>query len=96
MTTQIFSSAKKSLAGIGYALLAGLFTVPMILLTIWPAAVLTPGRMGILLMSEVVVGIGSVALLAGEPFGPFEAMGAALEEHTEEILKANESSQIKI
>ncbi len=61
-----------------YAVLPGLFAVPMILLTMWPASILTPGRMGILLMSEVVVGIGSVALLAGEPFGPFEALGAAL------------------
>lgn len=61
-----------------YVLLSGLFAVPMILLTVWPASILTPGRMGILLMSEVVVGMGSVALLAGEPFGPFEALGAAL------------------
>jgi drug/metabolite transporter (DMT)-like permease len=61
-----------------YAALAGLFAVPMILLTIWPASILTPARIGILLMSEVVVGVASVALLAGEPFGPFEALGAAL------------------
>lgn len=61
-----------------YALAAGMFAVPMILLTVYPASVLTPGRMGILLMSEVVVGIGSVALLAGEPFGPYEALGSTL------------------
>jgi len=61
-----------------YALAAGVFAVPMILLTVYPAAILTPGRMGILLMSEVVVGIISVALLAGEPFGPFEMLGSAL------------------
>lgn len=61
-----------------YALFSGAFAVPMILLTVYPASVLTPGRMGILLMSEVVVGIGSVALLAGEPFGLYEALGSAL------------------
>lgn len=61
-----------------YFLLSGLFAVPMILLTMWPASILTPGRIGILLMSEVVVGVGSVALLAGEPFGPFEALGTTL------------------
>ena len=61
-----------------YVLLCGMFAVPMILLTIWPASVLTPGRMGILLMSEVVVGVVSVAIFAGEPFGSFEALGAVL------------------
>lgn len=61
-----------------YALLSGLFAVPMILLTVYPTSVLTPGRIGILLMSEIVVGIASVALLAGEPFGPYEALGSAL------------------
>lgn len=61
-----------------YMILAALFALPMILLTVYPASILTPGRMGILLMSEVVVGIVSVALLSGEPFGLFEALGSAL------------------
>lgn len=61
-----------------YALAAGLFAVPMIMLTMWPASVLTPGRIGILLMSEVVIGIISAALFAGEAVGHFEAIGAVL------------------
>ena len=40
--------------------------------------VLDPGRLGILLQIEAVVGIGSAALLAGEPFGAREAIGAIL------------------
>lgn len=61
-----------------YAAASGLFAIPMIMLTLWPASVLTPGRIGILLMSEVVVGIVSAALFAGEAVGPFEAIGAFL------------------
>jgi drug/metabolite transporter (DMT)-like permease len=37
-----------------------------------------PGRLGILLQLEAVVGIGSAALFAGEPFGWREATGACL------------------
>ena len=37
-----------------------------------------PGRLGILLQLEAVVGIGSAALLAGEQFGLREAIGALL------------------
>jgi drug/metabolite transporter (DMT)-like permease len=60
------------------AALAGLYVVPMLVLTVWPATVLSPGRVGILLMSEVVVGVGSAALLTGEPFGSRELLGAVL------------------
>ncbi|SHH17323.1 EamA domain-containing membrane protein RarD [Cognatiyoonia sediminum] len=61
-----------------YLLATALYALPMILLTIWPPKVLTPGRIGILLMSEVVVGFISVALFAGDPLGPFEIIGAIL------------------
>jgi len=61
-----------------YLILTALYALPMVYLTIWPAKVLTPGRIGILLMSEVVVGFGSVALFAGDPFGRFELLGAVL------------------
>ena len=50
----------------------------MLYLTIWPAMRLSPGRVGLLLMSEVVVGVGSAALLAGEPFGLRELSGTLL------------------
>lgn len=44
----------------------------------WGSRFVDPGRLGILLQLEAVVGIGSAALLAGEPFGAREAIGAAL------------------
>ena len=57
---------------------AALYVLPMVLLTVWPSSVLTPARVGLILMTEVVVGLTSAALFAGEPFGPREALGAAL------------------
>ena len=51
------------------ALLSALYTLPMIFLTIWPATKLTPARVGLLLMSEVVVGLISAAAFSGEHFG---------------------------
>lgn len=60
------------------ALLIGVVMLPMLFLTIWPATRLSPGRVGILLMSEVVVGVISAALLAGEIFGLREVIGTLL------------------
>ena len=37
-----------------------------------------PGRLGILLQMEAVVGIGSAALLTDEPFGVVEVLGTVL------------------
>lgn len=45
---------------------------------VWAAQRLEPARVGILFMSEVVVGALSAALFADEPFGPAVAVGAAL------------------
>lgn len=59
-------------------LLAALYVVPMLLLTVWPASRLSPARVGILLMSEVIVGVGSAAFLSGEPFGLRELLGTCL------------------
>ena len=68
-----------TLAGAGpLALVVGLFMLPMLFLTIWPATRLSPGRVGILLMSEVVVGVVSAALFAGEVFGVREVIGTLL------------------
>jgi len=46
--------------------------------TYWGSRFVDPGRLGIILQLEAVVGITSAALLAGEPFGLQEATGAAL------------------
>ncbi|MGR3511133.1 MAG: DMT family transporter [Paracoccaceae bacterium] len=61
-----------------YAALSAIFVLPMLYLTIWPATLLSPARVGLLLMSEVVVGLVSAALLANEPFGWREGLGAAM------------------
>jgi drug/metabolite transporter (DMT)-like permease len=63
---------------IGFALLTGLFVLPMIWLTVWPATLLSPARVGLLLMTEVVVGLVSAALFSGEPFGWRESLAAVL------------------
>ncbi len=60
-----------------FALVSALYTLPMVFLTIWPATQLSPARVGLLLMSEVVVGLISAAIFSGEPFGLREATGAA-------------------
>lgn len=54
------------------------YILPMLFLTIWPASLLTPGRVGVLLMSEVFVGVFSAGMFAGETFGWREGLGAAL------------------
>lgn len=58
--------------------LAGLVYLPAISLIFWAAAHLDPGRVGMLMMSEIVVGIASAAALTDEPFGLREATGTTL------------------
>ena len=60
---------------IPFGVLSLLYMLPMLFLTIWPTTILSPGRVGILLMGEVVVGVSSAAYLAGEPFGLREVIG---------------------
>jgi len=57
---------------------ACLLMIPMLALTIWPATRLSPARVGILLMGEIIVGVSSAALLSGEPFGLRELSGTLL------------------
>ena len=67
------------LAGIiPWVAVASLLMIPMLALTIWPATRLSPARIGILLMAEIVVGVSSAALLSGEPFGLRELSGTLL------------------
>ncbi|MGX9356277.1 DMT family transporter [Roseobacteraceae bacterium S113] len=61
-----------------WALLSVVYVVPMLFLTIWPATMLSPARVGLLLMSEVVVGLASAAFLSGEAFGWREGFGGVL------------------
>ena len=45
---------------------------------LWGARLVSPGRAGLLLMMEVITGLASAAMLAGEPFGPTQVVGSAL------------------
>jgi drug/metabolite transporter (DMT)-like permease len=71
--------ARETLRAGGYwiALIAVLM-LPITWMTIWPATLLSPGRVGMLLLVEVLVGVSSAALLLDEPFGLRELSGAAL------------------
>lgn len=60
------------------ALLIVLFGVPPVVMALWGAHRLSPGRVGILLMGEVVVGVTSAAIWSGEPFGLREGIGTVL------------------
>ena len=59
-------------------LMAVAMFVPTTYALMWSTQVLDSGRVGILLMSEVVVGTVSAALLSGEAFGWSEAIGVLL------------------
>jgi drug/metabolite transporter (DMT)-like permease len=59
-------------------LIAVLFLIPVMSGIYWGSRHVDPGRLGILLQIEAVVGITSAALFSGEPFGPRQALGAVL------------------
>lgn len=66
-------------AALGWTLLiGGLWWAASLTAFMWATQRLEPARVGILLMSEVLVGAVSAALLAAEPFGPLLAAGAVL------------------
>lgn len=65
-------------AGWYWILIVAFGMLPITYLTVWPATVLSPGRVGMLLMVEVLVGVASAALLTDEVFGMREMAGAAL------------------
>ena len=71
---------KMSALAIGWPWVIGVsvLLIPVTFLTIWPASVLSPGRVGMLLMVEIVVGVGSAAVLTDEPFGVREVTGTIL------------------
>jgi drug/metabolite transporter (DMT)-like permease len=55
-----------------------LLILPGTYASLWGPKFLSPGLVGLLFMTEVVVGAVSVALLAGEPFGTRELIGVIL------------------
>lgn len=74
--------------------LVALLMLPISFLTVWPATVLSPGRVGMLLMVEVVVGVASAAMLTEEQFGLREFTGAVLiiSAGVVEVLRPQKSS----
>jgi len=54
------------------------FMIPVMWGLLWGSKHIDPGRLGILLQIEAVVGIGSAAMLTDEPFGLVEALGTIL------------------
>ena len=62
---------------IPWLLLTTAVLIPVMWGLYWGSRFVDPGRLGIILQLEAVVGIGSAALLAGERFGWAEAIGAA-------------------
>ena len=65
-------------SAIPWSLGTAVYLFPMMALTLWPATILTPARVGLLLLSEVLVGVSSAALFAREPFGLRELAGSLL------------------
>jgi drug/metabolite transporter (DMT)-like permease len=61
-----------------WILIIALSMLPITYLTVWPATVLSPGRVGMLLMVEVIVGVVSAAILTDEQFGMRELAGTVL------------------
>jgi len=60
------------------ALTAVAFLLPVMCGLLWGASHMDPGRLGILLQLEAIVGILSAALLTDEPFGLVESLGTLL------------------
>jgi len=52
--------------------------LPITYLTIWPTTVLSPGRVGMLLMVGVTVGVASAAILSDGQFDLRELAGTVL------------------
>lgn len=59
-------------------LMAAGFLIPVMAGIFWGSRLIDPGRLGILLQLEAIVGISSAAIFAGERFGILEATGSIL------------------
>ena len=57
---------------------ATIWAIPVTWLTLYGARRIDPARLGIFLLLDVAIGAGTASILAGEPFGTPEAVGAAL------------------
>lgn len=77
--TPITTGLQFDVSTLGWAIGAALlWWITSMLALVWATARLEPTRVGILLMSEVLVGVLSAALLAGETMTAVQILGAAL------------------
>ncbi|WP_071674121.1 DMT family transporter [Nioella nitratireducens] len=76
--TGIAVTGASVVAAAPWGLITGLVLVPTLFMTIWPATVLSPARVGLLLMSEIIVGVVTAAIWSGDVFGWREAVGSLL------------------
>jgi len=60
------------------ALGGAIYVLPILALTLWSAQRLSPAVISFLLTAEILSGVITGALFAGEPFGPLQAVGAVL------------------
>ena len=68
-----------ALRSVQWLLAIGVVWMPAVLwLTMFGGSRIDPGRVALLLMLEVVIGLTSAALLTSEPFGRRELLGAIL------------------
>ena len=56
----------------------GIMMLPLAFLTIWPCTLLSPARVGMLYMLDVIVGVATAAMFANETFGTREVIGTLL------------------
>lgn len=64
-------------AGLWLAIVT-VFLLPGLYLSVWPATVLSPARVGVLFMFEAIAGVISAAVLTDEPYGGREVLGTLL------------------
>jgi drug/metabolite transporter (DMT)-like permease len=64
--------------GPALAFMSLVLAVPSFFVIIWAAQRISPGRIGILMMSEVLVAVITAGWLLDEPFGPKEWIGGGL------------------
>lgn len=75
--SSLVTAANVSIAAPWAVVMALVFFVPPNFLVLWAAQRIDSGRVGILLMTEVLMGAVTAALFSGEPFGPLQVAGTA-------------------
>jgi drug/metabolite transporter (DMT)-like permease len=75
---ELMASLEWSKLGPALAFMSLALAAPSFYVIIWAAQRISPGRIGILMMSEVIVAVITAGWLLDEPFGPKEWIGGGL------------------